>query len=324
MAAMFGNRKARRPRISISKDDIKKAVSKANDRVKADTAKMQESLKGIQSKAQSTKDEIKKANKELKNIISIIDSRISECNAVESQLFSLNNDLSSLTKKFKKEFSIEKSLRLSVDTLTEKESKLSKAIVLLEKKKEETRSINALIKEAKQEYDTVGKDLLSLKSDQEEDNKAIRALRIAKETVQNEYNESAEKLGLLNAQVKNEIKDMENMLTEKKEYFQVETARLDKMIAERIEELSDNTELANRKAKEYEGMLSKVMIVEKKINDAEDKVKNILASKESSIDQIKKRFETWKLNQLEQVAKLKLKGKIENIDKAGLKDILDV
>ena len=155
MAAMFGNRKARRPRISISKDDIKKAVSKANDRVKADTAKMKESLNGMQSKAQSTKDEIKKANKELKNVTSIIDSRISECNAVESQLFSLNNDLSSLTKKFKKEFSIEKSLKSSVDALTGKESKLSKAVVLLEKKKEETRSINALIKEAKQEYDTV-------------------------------------------------------------------------------------------------------------------------------------------------------------------------
>ena len=33
-------------------------------------------------------------------------------------------------------------------------------------------------------------------------------------------------------------------------------------------------------------------------------------------------FEKWKLNQLEQVAKLKLKGKIETIDKAGLGDII--
>ena len=41
-----------------------------------------------------------------------------------------------------------------------------------------------------------------------------------------------------------------------------------------------------------------------------------------SIANIKKRFETWKLTQLDQMAKLKLKGKIENIDKAGLSEIL--
>ena len=40
------------------------------------------------------------------------------------------------------------------------------------------------------------------------------------------------------------------------------------------------------------------------------------------IQTVKDAFEKWKLNQLEQVAKLKLKGKIETIDKAGLGDII--
>ena len=33
------------------------------------------------------------------------------------------------------------------------------------------------------------------------------------------------------------------------------------------------------------------------------------------IDKIKNQFKAWKVNQLDQVAKMKLKGKIENIDK---------
>lgn len=40
------------------------------------------------------------------------------------------------------------------------------------------------------------------------------------------------------------------------------------------------------------------------------------------IAKIKEQFKRWKIDQLEDVARLHLKKKIENIDKAGLKDIL--
>ena len=40
------------------------------------------------------------------------------------------------------------------------------------------------------------------------------------------------------------------------------------------------------------------------------------------IDTIKASFKQWRINALEEVAKLKLKNKMEKIDKAGLKDIL--
>ena len=37
---------------------------------------------------------------------------------------------------------------------------------------------------------------------------------------------------------------------------------------------------------------------------------------------IKDNFETWKVTAVEEVARMKLRGRIENIDKAGLKDVL--
>ena len=61
---------------------------------------------------------------------------------------------------------------------------------------------------------------------------------------------------------------------------------------------------------------------ENKIKDADNKVKQILNAQENNIERIKVNFKQWKLNQLDEVAKMKLKGKIANIDKAGLKEIL--
>ena len=109
MAAMFGNRRARKPRISISKDDIKKAIQKANDKLKAQNKKIENTVSNAKTNLKSTQSEIKQAGKELKSITSIIDSLISECNAIDSQLLGLKSDLSSLTDKCKKKFNIEKS-----------------------------------------------------------------------------------------------------------------------------------------------------------------------------------------------------------------------
>ena len=324
MAETFGNRRARKPRIPISKDDIKKAIQKANDKLKAENKKIEDTISDAKTNLQSIQSETKQTEKNLKNITSIIDSRISECTAIESQLLSLQSDLSSLTSKFKKELDIEESLRSSVDDLAKKGVKLIKSVALLDSKKEDTKFINADLKSAKQEYDQVKKDLLQVRSDAEKANKDIIALRIDRESAQNEYNELTEKLGLLNAQAKDDARNMENMLTEKREYFQMEIARLDKMIAERIEELSDNTALVDSKSNEYTAILSQIMMAENKIAQAEIKAKQVLDNQEVQISKIKERFQSWKLTQLDQVAKLKLKGKIENIDRAGLKDILDV
>ena len=43
----------------------------------------------------------------------------------------------------------------------------------------------------------------------------------------------------------------------------------------------------------------------------------------SAINRIREDFKLWKIGALEEVARLKLKKKIENIDKAGLADILN-
>ena len=119
---MFGRKRFRVARPVIKKEDLKKAIVKANDKLKAENKKIEDSVTNAKTHLKSIQFEIKQAGKELKRVTSIIDSRISECDAIESQLFSLKDDLSSLTDKFKKELNIEESLSYSVDQLSKKES----------------------------------------------------------------------------------------------------------------------------------------------------------------------------------------------------------
>ena len=67
-----------------------------------------------------------------------------------------------------------------------------------------------------------------------------------------------------------------------------------------------------------------------KEGEAGEVADNMTKKEVEKMTKVKEQFKIWKLTQLDQVAKMKLKGKIDNIDKAGLlealdaKDILDV
>ena len=180
------------------------------------------------------------------------------------------------------------------------------------------------MKSAKQEYDQVKKDISTMLSEIESARKDLSALTISKNLAQEEYNKENERLGILKAEISGEIRNMEVILKEKKEYFQSETTRLDRLIAERIEEFADNTELVNHKNKEYQVIATQVITAENKIAHAEIKAKQVVDNQKIQVERIKDQFKTWKITQLDRVAKLKIKGKIDNIDRAGLKDILDV
>ena len=85
--------------------------------------------------------------------------------------------------------------------------------------------------------------------------------------------------------------------------------------------------------KEKEEKSIELKAVESLVNKKEDeyiswerKLENIgksVKSEQSRIDTVKKNFENWKINALEEVARMKIKRKMENIDKAGLTEILN-
>ena len=89
-------------------------------------------------------------------------------------------------------------------------------------------------------------------------------------------------------------------------------AKLDKEKKEKSLELKVATSLVDKKEDEY-------IVWERKIENIEKSVE----SEQSRISRIKKNFEQWKINSLEEVARMKLKNKMQKIDKAGLTEILN-
>jgi hypothetical protein len=70
--------------------------------------------------------------------------------------------------------------------------------------------------------------------------------------------------------------------------------------------------LVDKKEDEYISWERKLANIEKSVE-----------SEQSRINTVKKNFENWKINALEEVARMKIKRKMENIDKAGLTEILN-
>jgi len=316
---MFGNK---RRRIPVSKDEIKQAIKRVNNSLQRQNDKIQSKVADAESKFKSVKSDIKSAEKEFKDYTSRIDSRIAECTAIEQQLLDLQTDLNYISGNCAKELAVEELLKLSVLDLSKKEQSLIKSVALLDQKKDNTKSINADLKSAKNSYDEVKKDLTKIISDKVSALSATTKANISKDIAEKSCAKIVNELAETKINIHSQIQDMHSTLKEKSDSFNAETGRIDNIIADRLEEIETNTNLATMKAKEYEAILTKVIIAENQIKNADQKVEGALKRQEESIANIKTRFETWKLTQLDQVAKLKLKGKIENIDKAGLSEIL--
>ena len=102
-----------------------------------------------------------------------------------------------------------------------------------------------------------------------------------------------------------------------------EMGRLDHAIADRMSEL-DNMDISiKRKAYELSTIQSRIGSVEERVNDAEERIEIAIKKEQDKVSKIKGDFKDWKVEALDGVARMKIKGKIENIDKAGLKEVLD-
>ena len=146
--------------------------------------------------------------------------------------------------------------------------------------------------------------------------------------LQNEHSSLTSKIGYLHEQEKEH-----NLLTQSleasTESLKAELTVIDKKLSiaraqcgKDINALDDSIVDKNLKLDEVDVMISKAeseyLSWEKKISVA----KNNVLEEEDRIETVKKNFKTWKITAVEEVARMKLRGKIETIDKAGLKDVL--
>ena len=315
---MFGPKKAK-----LSKADLKKTVVKANERLKSANNRMQSDIKAGKDELKLIETQHKEALKSLKDTK---DLQVYAVNELEATQFELA-EIETITKKALEEISSltgeSVSLKKSNKSLKTKEGKLLKAISLLESRKEEltilTYDLGQIRKEAASGQETL--ELLAVELNELES--GVESYINRKSAAESEFRAFKDRIDQDKRKAERELKKIEAFGKQLRTSNGEEMSRLDHAIAERLSELKDLDEAKRIKEYELSAVKSKIGTVESRVNDAEQHIEYVTKKEQDRLSKIKGDFRDWKVEALDEVARMKIKGKIANIDKAGLKEVLD-
>jgi chromosome segregation ATPase len=319
MAVLGSNNKS----IKVNKSDLKKAIvsrneslNKKNESLKSQTSELDKNIKQKESELQglvaSKQSDIESLKEQVKTYNSAKVKAYEESTQASNRLAELNSSVNSLSKK-------EKDLLSGIDELYLENMKQNKLLDLasnaLQKAKDNKQELASQLKEdklaisdAKEEYDSFMKSI--------EDKGHEANLRLdEKQSVVKDLSAEENKLNTKVKKLKSEDKAISSSI--KGVEAQIK-AKVD--IAEENIKNSENN--ANKSLKEKYAELRKLnQTIERNQRMLLD-VDNRLDNAKINLAKTKEQFNTFKVSALEGVAKMKLKGKLETIDKAGLKDIL--
>ena len=295
----------------IKPSDLKKSIVGKNK-------KLSESVKILKEEIKSLKSDKKQAEKDLY-------STRADCEDVFNELKSVGKELAAVQKKIPSaEAKLKGLLEASSETYSSSK-KLKSAISRLQNKHSSLTSEISYFNEQKKEHKLFTKSLEMLKVDIELSTDQLAKLKTSKSRFKKQTDDAAKKCN----QMIKKHDEVKASLEESTESLKAELKVIDKKLSiarvqceKDIDSLKANVVEKNLKLDQVDAMISKAeneyITWEKKISVA----KNNLLEVEDEIESVKKNFEGWKVTAVEEVARMKLRGKMENIDKAGLKDVL--
>ena len=307
----------------ISKKDLKKSIVNANDRLRAANASMKLDIDSGKDKLKHIEqdyDSYRKALEDTKEMQVFANNELegTQLEIAEAQT-TVKKALSKLAKLNEESNSLEK----SNNDLEKKSDKLVKAIALLESRKDELVILTADIKQLREEAAT-GQETLELLAIELNDLEGgVESYISRKSAAESEFRASKAKIGREKDNMLSEVADLKAKASKINLVSGVEMGRLDKAIADRMTELQDMDSLIQKKTFDLSTIQSRIGSVEERVKDAEERIEYSIQREEDRVVKIKGDFKNWKVEALDEVARMKLKKKIENIDRAGLKDVLD-
>ena len=288
-------------------------------------------------KATDLKKEIVKKNKELKaanNSLSKLnkESKVSLSNnekllkKIDDQIFDRQMSLDSIDVALMKRKGIlndkDKELKEVINSLSKQISErvlLDEDITIREDKlskyKQEVSDLQNLIKD----LESKEQELADLQKDISKSKKsalsAKSSAKKAEESCRNAEDKASKEITAIQEEVKQSViikKDMDFQIKAVVlEYKEVSNSQ-DDIIKKKSEEI----EFASSKKSDMETAISNY---KKEIDDLQD----IIQAKKVEIKSVKAEYKQFKLNAFDELARLKMKGKLETIDKAGLGDVFN-
>ena len=320
MAEVFG-RKHRR--IPVSQNDIDKAAKSINLKLKEQNKQLSSEISNKEESLKSLNKQVELEQKNLNSIAKAIPVAQSDMKDAQEKAKVEQDKVSLLKAQASNAVDSEKKIKLSMNTIENSKEKLQQQsdelkqsinddnqvvsfmkieLEELNDKKDkgslELIQILAEIKQAKQ--DKVSEDKL-LQNNKEKSESTIEALN-SKILLVNDDIEVAEKSYDAS---KLKLKDLDSAIADKEKQFNDISALVkDKELAQLA------LEVQHKKA------LSEIDVAK---NKADQEVEHAQHEKQK----IQAKFKDWKITALNDIARLKIKGKLDVIDKAGLSEILN-
>ena len=301
-----------KPKIRISSKDLKQAVLKKNKSLEAKNKAIESSVENKERELKSLEKEYSSKAKNLGVLIKDIEFQEERIQKLKGGAFS-NEKL--LADKLKKVGNAEKELceyKDAVEELEDKEDNLKKEIESLEFYKAKCIDSKNELAGIQIKKDNI---LGELKDIELEIDEAIKEGKNKVAYYEDRYDALEEKA----KKHEDMVYQFEQRLIETQDLFKDEDNKLKDLLAKsKVEKETLNNELqaiqnlCNNTEDEYVKWEIKIKKAKEKANKEEQYIVNA-----------KERFAKWKIGVLEEVARLKLKSKVDKIDKAGLSDILN-
>ena len=295
----------------ISSKDLKKAVVDANKRLKKSNDSLSSRIKDAEKLVKSKEKELKDFDKQLKAKLKEVDASEKYATKVKADIYSVEKESSKLNEVIKK--------------LKGEESSRSKNVKKLESIKDELEDVIAGLEIRKQKADKIVKDIGNIEVRQSVAQSDLNKIFRTQEKIEEEVEDAKEHY----EKVKKNTKVKEKSLREKIDTLELSVASLEDISSQEQEKADGVLRVIKEEIKHKSAELEAVNSL---VNKAEDeyiawqrKIENAKKDVEiegRKVQTVKDAYETWRINRLEAEAKLKLKKKIDNIDKAGLMEIL--
>ena len=310
-------------KLKVSKKDLKKSIVDTNDRLRAINARMELDIAAGKDKLKHIEADYNSYKRALEDV-------------KEMQIYA-NNELEGTQFEIAEAQTVVKEALSRLSKLTEESNSLDSENKKLQAKCDKLDKSMSLSKKKKVELDKLTKSLTQIKKEEEDGQRTLELLAIdltqlengvesyfnRKKAAESDYRAVKAKIDSERAKADEELKAIKDRMAMATFASGKEMGRLDKAIAARISELQDLDRRIANKNYEFTTIQSKISSVEERVNDAEERIEFAIKKEQEKVNKIKGEFKDWKVEALDEVARMKMKGKIENINKAGLKEVLN-
>ena len=315
---MFGPKKQR-----VSKDQLKKAVVSANKKLASANNRLKKDIEAGKAKLKSMESNYEAHRKALEDTKEVQVLAENELGGVQFEVADVQTALKKALSKLAKLTEDSNTLKESNKEMEGKSAELIKSIEVVEEKEEELDSLTVSLKQIRKEEADGQETLELLAIELNELDMGIEAYTARKSAAEGEFNAFKTNIEREKATVHDELSNIKDRMAQSTLESGKEMGRLDKAIAERISELQDMDVLLAKKDYEFSTVQSKISTAEDIVKDAEQRADYILDKAQQKVAKVKGDFKDWKVQALDEVARKKMKGQIENIDKAGLGEVLN-